>query len=1382
MLPDMRARWMLAALVAALALGAVPPRAAAQDDWDVKRDPFDKAVVAGYKRILARNPNDKQALDRLKGLYKRYRSIRQLIGEYEKELAKKPTDFAILVVLGHLELAEGKRDEALAHYEKASAQKPDDAALAISLGDLHRTGGDLDKAKAAYDRALGKTGDKKLKKQLLRQLAQIALDKNDLAGARGYFDKYIALDPGDVQAQLDLADALTQHKKFDEAIGILRKAEDRLKSDPQRRVEVAARIGQTLEASGKDKEAIAEYRRAMGLVQKGYYLNKELTERIIEIHRRKQTLATLLGEFEKQWKVGARGYFEWDVLARLYEETGAAEKALDAYKKAVGKAPFELETQRRLIAMLENSGKEEEALRQYEAVIRVAPGEPRFQLELAERYWRKGQEKKALELLRRLESRFPGDAGVHSALADLYTRWGKEDLALKSYERLTAIEPGEMSHLVNLGDQYFQRGDKKRALAIWKRILGSKDAAGHARLGEVYAEHDMLGEALEMYNKALKLKPKDPELYKGRAAVFERQRRFTDAVTDWEKAISLLPAGKAQQVPRRDARRKVVNLLKSAGGRALTDRMDQWDRAFAKKPPDIEAGYYLTEAHMRQGQYKSARTVLEKLLTLEPNNLDAMDQLVKVYRNQRVFDKAIALLEKLAAASPGREQDYYNEIAEIKTLQHKDKEAIEYSQKALAKNKNNPLAHQQLAERYEEMQRYSQAIGAYEKAIELDQRNWKAHFALARLYRNANQLSKAAQLYRDMLGRASDEEVLERAGDEAINLEELTATLGELERTVAPLAFSMSHKHAYRIILVDLYERYVPILIGQWRRGTGAEKAAAQKELERLGAHGLKPLLEALADDKNPVQQRIAVSVLGYLGNKGAAPPLVRVAKQSTTPTSGPPRPRLGTLSANENWDMRVEALVGAGRLGDARTIPDLIELAGHTEVAMREAATFALGMTGDRRALNPLLRALDDRRDSVQTMACLGLARLADKKATSNLVGVVKDARRRDETRAACAFALGVSGDKAAVTPLSEVLGDGQGELQRLAAWSLGRLGDRRALPALLSAYFAKRDRARAAVAWALPRVAAGQSGGDDDVRYLDYPMKHGTLNMRAAVAQLAPLSGDPPLSSALLVGQDRELARGLRQAMTRHRDALVRVLEDLDARPGGVALGPLTARLDQASAKDRAAVEAVLDRLGKSILPDLEKLTAHRDPLVRRRALSVAGKIAAPESRALLERGLGDAELSVREGAMLACAQFAMKRGARGGGAEMARKVMDRLGSASWQERVAAARAAGELGAMADRPALQRAATGDKAAFVREAAVISLGKLGVAASLDALLAALDADREKVPEVRLAAAVALGKSSDPRARSALAEAARRDPDASVKAAAGHASAPPARH
>ena len=48
-----------------------------------------------------------------------------------------------------------------------------------------------------------------------------------------------------------------------------------------------------VEGMGKDDEAVVEYRRAIKLAPKGYYLEVELTGRIIDIYRRKQSLAQL---------------------------------------------------------------------------------------------------------------------------------------------------------------------------------------------------------------------------------------------------------------------------------------------------------------------------------------------------------------------------------------------------------------------------------------------------------------------------------------------------------------------------------------------------------------------------------------------------------------------------------------------------------------------------------------------------------------------------------------------------------------------------------------------------------------------------------------------------------------------------------------------------------------------------------------------------------------------------------------------------------------------------------------------------------------------------------------------------------------------------------
>src|SRR4051812_37008535 len=271
--------------------------------------------------------------------------------------------------------------------------------------------------------------------------------------------------------------------KRDVALDSYTAAEKLLGSDPARRVEVVARRGQALEGVGKDDEAIAEYRRAIKLAPKGYYLEVELTGRIIDIYRRKQALPQLLAQYDKEWSEGTRGHFEWNTLGRLYEETGAQDKAIAALKKAVAKAPYELETQRRLITLLENSGRDDEALAQYEAVVRAAPGEARFQLELADRYWRRGQEKKALDALTRLEGRFPQDPGVLGSIAEAYSRYGKDDLAIVEYERLAKLEPDDMSHLVTLGEQYYQKGDKIKAVATWQRITATKKPIAYAKLG-----------------------------------------------------------------------------------------------------------------------------------------------------------------------------------------------------------------------------------------------------------------------------------------------------------------------------------------------------------------------------------------------------------------------------------------------------------------------------------------------------------------------------------------------------------------------------------------------------------------------------------------------------------------------------------------------------------------------------------------------------------------------------------------------------------------------------------------------------------------------------------------------------------------------------------
>lgn len=1341
----------LLALFLALAFVTAPTLADvahAQGDWGAKRDPFDRKIIARYKGILKRNPGDKSARRKLVQLYKRYRSVGLLIREYEKTVAARPNDYAAHVVLGHLQLSKGNSDGALQHFQKAVAIKPKSSAVQLALGDLYRQTGQLDHAKSAYEAALKHTRRNKQKKPVLRALADLALGKGDIEGARKYYDDYFAIAPKDIQARVSFGDALMLAGKNLEAADVFAGAEAKLRNDPARLVEIMTRKGAAYEAAGQEDTAIREYRKAIAKVGRSYYLRKDLTERIIDIHRRRQALGDLVLEFEKKWPEKRRQHFEWDTLARLYDATGAQEKAIKAFRKATKKAPYELDTQRSLITLLKNSGRDDELLKQYENVIRVAPGEPRFQKELAELYWQRSMDKKALALLGKMEARFPGDAGVHVAAAQLYDRWGKPDKALAAYKRLTRIEPGDITHLINLGEQYFQRNQKKQAEAVWKKIVARKTPANYAKLGEVYAEHDMLQPALQNYAKAIKLEPKNASHFKGRARVHERRRAFQDAVRDWQKVLALTPRKSVNRPARREARRRVVGLLKRARGGYLLRQVRKWSRAFANDPPDIDAGYFLVENHLRERSHDKARDVLVRLLKIDPGDIEAMELLVKVYKRGMQYDKAVELLIRLAEKAPSRKREFYSEIAEIKTDQTRDSEAIEWMNKAVLSSPKDPVAHLRLAERYAQMQQLDKAIEAYEKTIELDKRNFRAYFALAQLYTNLDQPQKTAELYREVLRRASEEELLRKAGRKAISLEELTGTLGELERVLVPLAFTFSHKPVYRRVLVELYRRYVPHLVAQWRKGD----ANARTELDRLGSHGLKPLLEALGDEEDPQQQGIAVDVLGYLGNPGAAAPLVRLAEKTVTPDLNRRR-HIGTLRPTLQTNVRVRALIAAGRLSDPRIVGSLVALSRHREKNLRAGALFALGETGSAKAVPALLEALRTQKHKMRAIACLGLSRIPaagkDPKAVAAMTRILENHRNADRARAACAYALANLGIVRSVPTLIAALRHGNGETQRLTAWALGRLGAKQAIPALARAYFSRHTDVRDWVAWALAKAASGRQSAPPpaNIGAHAYPHSQTNYDLRAVLSALpgpAPSETGTQPSPTILLGHRREVIAGLQDALGRHRDLLIRVLRELDEPRAHLGLGIITNGIADLPASETRRVHKELSAIAAALTPRLVELLDHRDRQVRTMTVSVLAKVDSAESRAALVKTMDDESPSVWTAALEAAARHAAQH--PHGAAEMARAVAARLSDKDWQKRAKAARVVGAFAQHADRVALRKGLT-DEHAFVRANAAHSLGELRDSAAIDGLIAATADKYRSVAESAVRALAAIGGS-----------------------------------
>ncbi|HEU4728189.1 MAG TPA: HEAT repeat domain-containing protein [Kofleriaceae bacterium] len=669
-------------------------------------------------------------------------------------------------------------------------------------------------------------------------------------------------------------------------------------------------------------------------------------------------------------------------------------------------------------------------------------------------------------------------------------------------------------------------------------------------------------------------------------------------------------------------------------------------------------------------------------------------------------------------------------------------DAVDAARRAVVSQPRDPTLHVRLAEALVDNHDVPGAISAYEAAIALDGKPAAPRLALSALYVQAGDPRRAAAVLHEVVRSSTDAEAVLQAGRSAINIEQTTGTLGELEQVIVPLAARPAHRQ----LLVALYLQWLPQLEERARKQDGA----ARRELTRI-ATTAQPVLIAALEDPDPVQQWAALGVLEKIGAPAAAPALVKLAHS-------PPKPRPGHVSPISLDSVQARALVVAGRTGNRAVFADVLPLLKHAEIAVRDAAIFAVARLGDGRAIAPLLGMLDERRTSSATLACLGLTGYRDPRVGRALLAVVADTERDDVTRAACAYAAGAARLGSAVPVLTRALA-GNGELPRLAAWGLGQLAQPAMLGPLITAYFAHGGQKRRELEVAIAKAAGVPVASAPEIDLTAYPLKHGQYDPVQAVSRLPGELPRPEVPDRVFGSQAAEIARALAAALASpDPGVLLGALDDLDANAEAVGFGVLTPR--SPDGKLRAALATVVAKLE----PALRGLLANRDPKVRVRALSVLAKAVGTRAEPAILAAMDDQVPQVREGAMAAIVQLA-----RGNPVPepLRTRLARTLTSAAWADQRAAALAIGKLGAAADVGALV-AAAGSSSAPVREAVATSLGAIGGPATLDALLRL---SRDEAREVRAAAARGLRRLPDPRARQRTQELIS-DPDPQVRSAA----------
>lgn len=1267
--------------------GKPKPAGTAPKPRDKGKGPSSEELIKRYTQIVLSQPEQTFPLQRLAQLIReRDGKLDALIAEFERRVAEDTkTHRAALIALAGLYRQDGRFDLAIATYEKAIGEQPSDPAPQLALAHLYEDRGDKAQAYARYQQALPLIKGDAEREQVLRTAMGLAIDAKDLDAAKRYHAELVKRAKGSFYVQAELARELFVRGETDAAVSEYRKVVEAAAGDHRVLAPALRDLGRALNKQGKPDEARATLEKALGIAGGQAGVRREIYEILAEVYRAQDRLPELVTKLETH-PSGDRA--ELLLLGSLYEETGKVEQALTAYRRALGKDGKDIETRLKVVRLLQLSGKIEEAVVEYQSLVRAAPSNPDFVFQLVEALIARGDRATALAELGKLEQRSRSDEDTAAALVSAYERLGEPERALALLKKLGegARDP---QHLVDLGERYWQAGDKAKALATWQRIkaIVADAARGAHALGEVLIDHEMAKEGLEELARAQKLKPEARKYRRAYAAALERTsynapdalrlERIAQALVAWQ---ALLADAGSDASAAREARQHVIALWGLSG--SLDTRAAPLERQLAATPPDLDAGRMLAELYARLRRPGDSERVLRRVTDAAPGDVASLAELERALAQQKKLAEAITVIERLIQADPQRARELYQRAAQYSAELYRDDDAVRYAARAVELAPDDAEGHRRLGAMYRRRQDRSRAIAELRLAISKNDRLFPVYLELAELLVTDGALDEADRLLRRVVRSSPDEELVAQALRAAMQINLGRGTLESLEKELLPVALANPARPLYRRLLVEIYGAMAFPLVQELHGSDAAKASAARVTLTRLGERAVKPLLDALTDDRD-AQQRTAVELLGYVQNRGASLALLTFAT--------------GTAELG----LRVRALLAIGRLRDPAIVPKLAELVAPGGVARTDdgdpllvAAAWSLAWSRAPQARAACAALARTETASLRGLGAIGLGLLRDRASLTLLRDLAGAGEASPVARASAAWALGALGDRSAIDSVSALTSASDGTLAATALVALGRLDRARADAALAEAVFAVDARVRAAAATSVNEtdVALGEPEARVEVRVL----------LDEAAAHGAPAA----LRAAALGRVGDDLARSARAALHGSPERVAVVTDALCGAPS--ALPPLASADDSLPDDARARVTAVRDRVALAAVPSLLELASHPLPELRARVLGCLGASAAPDARAALVAALRDGDAHVVEVAEAALVPGDLAAAE----APLAAALAD--ASSTWSARRDAARTLGRIGqgtaSAAALRALSTAAERDAYALVREASVLAL------------------------------------------------------------------------
>jgi tetratricopeptide (TPR) repeat protein len=924
-------------------------------------EPLSPRVAERYRQMLAANPTEGIALDRLwKGALDGG-TTEELLAAYSKA-----EDFSGRMILGLLLRKAGRDDEARAAFEGAAKADAASALPPLALGRMELERARPREAAAFFEKALAiLPKDDARAQDTLMQLGSAWSAAGENAKAAEAWERMVALAPDDLEVRRRLAQAGADAGQPELALKHLEFLAQH--AEPSERAKALQHMAALHSAAGRTDDAMQALERAVRGTAPGNWLRAELLGQIIRIARRTHAENAL----EKKWlaevEANPRDLGGYLKLVEFYDCIGNPEQQRAWLEKITTLAPGNADYALRLARLLAQMDQLDAAAAQFDKVLAAQPKNTDLIFERARLDLRLDDGASARRRIGEMLAARRDDPLLRTAALGFF----QENRMLDSAEEqlVADAKAGAEDAVVALAEFYFSQRKNDEARAALGRLLRAGDAPAeesrrHALIAQHLNGHGELTAAVAETEAAVRLAPDSREallslgeLRASLAQSAEAKAAFLRAyAASGSDAERLEVDGKLFECIRGEAAQSADGRARGMSSAALVEShiRDLMREANDAKSP---AGW-LRVARWKawNGDKSSAVTFAAKAADMEPANPAAREFLARHAATNGEPAYAVAYLRELIGINPAGRDGYLREIAQLE-LQRGDHDAALGIFAQLVKS--NPGSMDALA-----------ALGlAQERAGKAEEAaaTWRNVLALAPAPRRRE---AAASLLRALEKLGAHEEatgLLLRGADDAADERTRFARLDEL------LLYCQRHGRL------------------PWLRGI-FEKRRAAKADDHVTAIALGRALK-LMGEKAAAFELFADAALSTPNDADVLPELVREAEELRRPELAVQLQeqfvRMAKVDRSDGWLRLAILQEGGGDLeGAERTWAQAVAKFPRDADVLRRAADFHL-QWGERKTAAVLLGkiiALD----------------ATDARAASELGELHFAAGRLDEARAA--------------------------------------------------------------------------------------------------------------------------------------------------------------------------------------------------------------------------------------------------------------------------------------------------------------------------------------------------------------------------------------------